>query len=123
MTPANITALQALVQADPALTQQLKSAPTDEAATQLLAKAASQKGLAVDAHAISEYLKTSPTASMTDAELEAVAGGAGQQGRTYSSRNTGTYPADQNNPSSTACYSDDANPQPHPPTDLHRGMG
>ena len=123
MTPANITALQSLVQADPALAQQLQSAATSEAATQLLAKAASQKGLALDAHAIADYLKTSQTTEISDAELEAVAGGAEQQGRTYSSRNTGTYPADQNNPSSTACYSDDANPQPHPPTDLHRGMG
>ena len=75
MTPANITALQALVKADPALAQQLQSAATNEAATQLLAKAASQKGLAVDAYAIADYLKTSPTAQMTDAELEAVAGG------------------------------------------------
>ena len=75
MTPANITALQALVQADPALAQQLQSAATNEAATQLLAKAASQKGLAVDAHAIANYLQTSQTAEITDAELEAVAGG------------------------------------------------
>ena len=75
MTPANITALQALVQADPALAQQLQSAETNEAATQLLAKAASQKGLAVDLQAIADYLKTSQTAEMTDAELEAVAGG------------------------------------------------
>ena len=77
MTPANITALQSLVQADPALAQQLQSAATNEAATQLLAKAASQKGLAVDAHAIADYLKASPTARITDAELEAVAGGVG----------------------------------------------
>ena len=76
MTPANITALQALVHADPALAQQLQSATTNEAATQLLAKAASQKGLAVDLQAIADYLKTSPTGRMTDAELEAVAGGA-----------------------------------------------
>ena len=76
MTPANITALQALVKADPALAQQLQSAATSEAATQLLAKAASQKGLAVDAQAIADYLKTPPTAEITDAELEAVAGGA-----------------------------------------------
>ena len=75
MTPANITALQALVKADPALAQQLQSATTNEAATQLLAKAASQKGLAVDAHAIADFLKTAPTAQMTDAELGAVAGG------------------------------------------------
>ena len=75
MTPANITALQGLVQADPALAQQLQSA-TSEAATQLLAKAASQKGLAVDAHAIAGYLKTSLTTRIADAELEAVVGGA-----------------------------------------------
>ena len=75
MTPANITALQALVQADPALVQQLQSATTNEAATQLLAKAASQKGLAVDAHAIADYLKTAQTGEISDAELEAVAGG------------------------------------------------
>ena len=75
MTPANITALQALVQADPALVQQLQSATTNEAATQLLAKAASQKGLALDANAIADYLKTTQTAQMTDAELEGVAGG------------------------------------------------
>ena len=75
MTPANITALQGLVKADPALAQQVQSAATNEAATQLLAKAASQKGLAVDAHAIAGYLKTSQAAQMTDAELEGVAGG------------------------------------------------
>ena len=75
MTPANITALQALVQADPALAQELQSAATNEAATQLLAKAVGQKGVAVDAQAIAEYLKSIQTARMTDAELEAVAGG------------------------------------------------
>ena len=75
MTSANTAVLQALVQADPALAQQLKSAATNEAATQLLAKAVSQKDLAVDAHAIADYLKTSRTERMTDAELEAVAGG------------------------------------------------
>ena len=75
MTPANITALQALVQANPALAQQLQSA-TNEAATQLLARAASQKGLGLDAHAIADYLQASPTTHMTDAELEGVAGGA-----------------------------------------------
>ena len=75
MNPANITALQALVQADPALAQQLQSATTDNAA-QLLAKAASQKGLAVDAHAIADYLKTAQTAELSDAELDAVAGGS-----------------------------------------------
>ena len=81
MTPANITALQALVQADPALAQQLQSAATPDTATQLLAQAASQKGLAVDTHAIADYLKTAPTARMTDGELEAVAGGwAGEYG-------------------------------------------
>ena len=75
MTPANITALQALVQADPALAQQLQSAASNEAAAKLLAQAASQNGLAVDALAIADYLKTLPTAQMTDAELEGVAGG------------------------------------------------
>ena len=74
MTPSNITALLALVQADPALAQQLQSATADNAA-QLLAKAASQKGLAVDLQAIANYLQTSQTAEITDAELEAVAGG------------------------------------------------
>ena len=76
MTPANITALQALVKADPALAQQLQSA-TNEVAAQLLTQAASQKGLALDAHAIADYMKTAQTAQMTDAELEAVAGGSG----------------------------------------------
>ena len=76
MTPANITALQALVQADPALAQQLQSAATNEAAAQLLAKAASQKGLAVDAGTIADYLKTTKTAEVSDAELEALAGGS-----------------------------------------------
>ena len=75
MTPANITALQALVQADPALAQQLQSATTNEAAAELLAKAASQKGLAVAAHAIADYLKISQAAEITDDELEGVAGG------------------------------------------------
>ena len=78
MNPANITALQALVKADPALAQQLQSAATNEVATQLLAKAASQKDLAVDAHAVADYLKTAQTAELSDAELEAVAGGSGR---------------------------------------------
>ena len=80
MTPANITALQALVKADPALAQQLQNVTTNEAAAELLAKAAGQKGLAVDAHAIADYLKTPSTTPMTDAELEAMAGGALQKG-------------------------------------------
>ena len=75
MTPANITALQALVKADPALAQQVQTAETNEAATQLLAQAARQKGLAVDLQAIADYLKTPQAAEMTDADLEAVAGG------------------------------------------------
>ena len=75
MTPANITALEALVKADPALALQLQNAATDNA-TQLLAKAASQKGLALDAHAIADYLKTAQTAELSDAELDAVAGGS-----------------------------------------------
>ena len=75
MTPAKISALQALVQADPALAQQLQSAATTDNAAQLLAKAVTQKGLAVDAHAIADYVKTTQTAQITDAELEAVAGG------------------------------------------------
>ena len=92
MTPANITALQALVQADPALAQQLQSAATSEAATQLLAQAASQKGLAVDAHAIADYLNTPQTAEMTDADLEAVAGGAeSNQVKTSGAYNTIYY--------------------------------
>ena len=117
MTPANITALQALVQADSALAQQLQSATTNEAATQLLAKAASQKGLAVDAHAIADYLKTAQTAEISDAELEAVAGGAGQSGKTYSSANTG-----MTNTSYPVCHSDGDNPQAEPgPGQANRG--
>ena len=88
MTPANITALQALVQADPALAQQLQASATNEAAAQLLAQAASQKGLAVDLQAIADYLKISPTERMTDAELEAVAGGQYQSA-------DGTWPTEQ----------------------------
>ena len=80
MTPANITALQTLVQADSALAQQLQSA-TNEAAAELLAKASSQKGLAVDAHAIADYLKISQAAEITDDELEAVAGGQNGRGQ------------------------------------------
>ena len=109
MTPANITALQALVKADPALAQQLQSVANNEAAAELLAQAASQKGLAVDAHAIADYLKTSQTAEISDAELETVAGGAGQSGKTYSSANTG-----MTNTSYPVCHSDGDNPQPDP---------
>ena len=57
MTPANITALQSLVQADPALAQQLQSAGTNEAATNLLVQAVTQKGSAVNLQAIADYLK------------------------------------------------------------------
>ena len=115
MTPANITALQALVQANPALAQQLQSAATSEAATQLLATAALQKGLAVDAHAIADYLKIPQTAEISDAELETVAGGAGQSEKTYSSANQGSYRHGR------GCYSDGDNPQADP-GQADRGM-
>lgn len=75
MTPENITALQALVQADTALAQQLQSATTVDSAAQLLAKAASSKGLSVEAHDIAEHVKTGKDTQMSDTELEAVAGG------------------------------------------------
>ena len=97
MTSAYITALQALIQADPALAQQLQSA-TNEAAAQILATAASQKGLDLDAHAIADYLKTTQTPQITDAELEAVAGGAGKykQPPPPNSRRFGNYVEDSN---------------------------
>ena len=75
MTPENIAALQSLIQADPALAEQMQSATTTDSAVQLLAQAASQKGIAVDAHAIAEHLESARTVQISDNELEAVAGG------------------------------------------------
>ncbi len=80
MTPENITALQALIQADPALAEQLQSATTIDSAVQLLALAASQKGIAVDAGAIAEHLEAAKAVRMSDNELEAVAGGLTSKG-------------------------------------------
>ena len=75
MTPANITAWQGLLQADPALAQQLQSAATPDSADELLARTARQKGLALNARDIADYRKTAHTIEMSDAKLEAVAGG------------------------------------------------
>ena len=52
MTAENLTALQALIQADPALLEQLQSATSLDSAAQLLVQAASQKGIVVDTAAI-----------------------------------------------------------------------
>ena len=75
MTPANIAALQNLIQTDPALEAQMESATTLEAAAQLLTQAAQAKGISVDMAVISAYLKAAMDAPLTDAELETVAGG------------------------------------------------
>ena len=75
MTPENIASLQELMQADPALAEQLQSATTTEAAAQLLAQAASQQGIAVEAGAIADLLATAQVVQMSDSELDAVAGG------------------------------------------------
>lgn len=75
MTPENIAALQSLIQADPALAQQLQNTTTIEIAVQLLAQAASQQGIAVDAGALAALLANAQVSQMSDSELDAVAGG------------------------------------------------
>ncbi len=75
MTPENITTLQELIQADPALAEQLQSATTMENAAKLLAQAASQKGIAIDADAIADHIARVNDVQMPDSELEALAGG------------------------------------------------
>lgn len=75
MTPKTITDLQALVQADPALAEQLRAAATTDDAVQLLVQAARQQGIEVDASAIAEHSESAKGTQMSDTELEAVAGG------------------------------------------------
>lgn len=75
MTPEHIAALQSLIQADPALAQQLQSATSIDSAAQMLAQATNQKGIAIDASAIAEYMEAAKDVQMSDDELEAVAGG------------------------------------------------
>ena len=75
MTPENITLLQALIQADPALSEQLQNAASIDTASQLLAQAANQKDIVVDAADISKYSDAAKDATLADVELEAIAGG------------------------------------------------
>lgn len=75
MTPQNIAALQALVQANPALAQQLQNATTTDSAVQLLAQSASQQGIAVDAADLAEHIHAVQARQMSDADLQIVAGG------------------------------------------------
>ena len=75
MTPENITALQALVQADPTLAQQLHTAASTDQAVELLVQAAHKQGIAIEASDIAEHLKSAQASHMSDTDLEAVAGG------------------------------------------------
>ena len=75
MTPENIAALQNLIQADPALATQLQNAETINVAAQLLAQAASQKGIQVDPAKIADHLEANKTVEVTDSDLETLAGG------------------------------------------------
>ena len=75
MTPETITALQALIQADPALSEQLQNATSIETASQLLAQAANQKDIVVDAADIAKYSDAAKDATLADDALGAIAGG------------------------------------------------
>lgn len=75
MTPENITSLQALVQADSTLAQQLQTATSTDQAVDLLAQAAHQQGIAIEASDIAEHLESAQASHMSDTDLEAVAGG------------------------------------------------
>ena len=77
MTPETITALQALVQADPVLLEQLHNATNLDSAAQLLAQAANQKGVVVDRAAIATYMQAHRGAPLSDQDLEPLAGGGG----------------------------------------------
>ena len=77
MTPETITALQALVQADPVLLEQLQNATNLDSAAQLLAQAANQKGVVVDRADIATYMQAHRVAPLSDKDLEPLAGGGG----------------------------------------------
>jgi len=81
MTPNTDTfaQLQNLVQTDPALQERLKTADSPEAAGHLIAQAAQEKGLSVDAGEIAARLRAVQErltqGELSDEQLEAVAGG------------------------------------------------
>ena len=75
MSPEKITTLQALIQADPVLSEQLQNATSIDTASQLLAQAANQKDIVVDAADIAKYLDAAKDATLADDELDVIAGG------------------------------------------------
>ena len=75
MSPEKITTSQALIQSDPALSEQLQNATSIDTASQLLAQAANQKYIVVDTADIAKYLDSAKDATLADDELEAIAGG------------------------------------------------
>ena len=81
LTPDTIIQLQTLTQADPALLAQLQSCTDTSSSAAVIAKAAAAKGMDVSAPDLMAHFEAaaSQQGTMSDAELEQVAGGAGGQ--------------------------------------------
>ena len=77
LKPETIAQLQTLIQADPALVAQLQSCTDAASSAAVIAKAAAAKGLDVSAPDLMTHFEaaTAKQGSMSDAELEQVAGG------------------------------------------------
>ena len=81
LKPETITQLQTLIQADPALVAQLQSCTDAASSAAVIAKAAAAKGMDVSTPDVVAHFEAAGAqqGSMSDAELEQVAGGAGGQ--------------------------------------------
>ena len=79
LTPDTITQLQTMIQADPALVAQLQSCTDAASSAAVIAKAAAAKGMDVSEPSLVAHFEaaTAKQSAMSDAELEQVAGGAG----------------------------------------------
>ena len=77
LKPETIAKLQTLIQADPALIAQLQSCADAASSAAVIAKAAAAKGMDVSAPDLATHFEaaTAKQGAMSDAELEAVAGG------------------------------------------------
>ena len=81
ITPDVITQLATMIQADPALTVQLQSCTDAASSAAVIAKAAAAKGMDVSEPSLVAHFEaaTAKQGAMSDADLEQVAGGAGNE--------------------------------------------
>ncbi len=77
LTPEQTQALRALIEKNPALVERLQQSDDPAGAAAALAAAAGEAGLTIDAAALREHFEQgmSHTGSLSDEQLEAVAGG------------------------------------------------